>query len=64
MRNVNIYDYFKLFDVGVQFTPPTQSLACQSEEIPRQNAEVMTKMVKLMDNGCQTATRNETQTNF
>jgi len=31
IKNVNIYDYFKLYDYGVQFCPQTQSLACQSE---------------------------------
>ena len=64
IKNVNIYDYFKLYDYGVQFSPQTQNLACQSEELVQKDVEVMAMTVKKVDNYCQTVRKIETKTNI
>ena len=64
IKNVNIYDYFKLFDYGVQFCPETQSLACQSEELVKKDVEVMALTVKTVDNYCQTVKRVDAKANI
>jgi len=43
MNKVNIYDYFKLFDVAVQATVNINSTFAQCDHKVYQNAEVMTK---------------------
>lgn len=54
MKKVNIYDFFKLYDVGCQASPSTSSQAVQFDKIPFKNAEVMTKNIYTTDNFCQT----------
>ena len=64
MKKVNIYDFFKLYDVSVQTTVSTNSLACQSELVAMKNAEIMTKAVSTTDYGCQTVARHESKPNI
>lgn len=54
MKTVNIYDFFKLYDVGVQASPAVASLAVQLDRPTLKNAEVMTKNNYTADNYCQT----------
>lgn len=61
MKTVNIYDYFKLFDVGVQATPLTAQKATQNEHKALKDAEVMTHVVRTVEHECQTATRNDSR---
>ena len=54
MKKVNIYDFFKLYDVGVQATPSVFSQAVQLDKLLLKNVEVMTKNIYTADNFCQT----------
>jgi hypothetical protein len=54
MKKVNIYDFFKLYDVGVQVAPLVASFAVQLDKPFIKNVEVMTKNIYTADNSCQT----------
>ena len=62
MKMVNIYDFFKLYDVGVQATPLTSSQAVQIDKIPLKNVEVMTKNIYTADNCSQTLPQRNNST--
>lgn len=49
IKRVDIYDFFKLYDVGVQATPLVASLAVQLDRPSLKHAEVMTKNIYTAD---------------
>ena len=59
VRNVNIYDFFKLYDMGVQVSPNITATACQSEQLAHKHADTMTKMCVTVDHSCQTASNKD-----
>lgn len=54
MKKVDIYDFFKLFDVGVQATPAISSSAAQCDHKVYRHVEIMTKNISTIEHGCQT----------
>lgn len=61
MQKVNIYDFFKLYDVGVQATVDIRHDFTQCEVKSFRSAEVMTKNINTVDNGCQTLTKQDSR---
>lgn len=59
IRNVNIYDFFKLFDVGVQVNPEFAAIGCQSEQLTVMSTETMTKVCYTVDHSCQTTSNRK-----
>lgn len=54
MKRIDIYDFFKLYDVAVQAVPATASDFAQCDKKAFRHAEVMTKNISTIEHGCQT----------
>lgn len=54
MNKVNIYDFFKLYDVAVQVSPQIANNFAQCDKKVYKNADVMTRNISSMEHGCQT----------
>ena len=54
MKRVDIYDFFKLYDVGVQATPSISSSSAQCDQKVYRHVEIMTKNISTIEHGCQT----------
>lgn len=54
MNKVDIYDFFKLYDVGVQASAEKTSNYSQVEPKVFKNVEVMTRKLKTIEHSCQT----------
>lgn len=59
MNKVDIYDFFKLYDIGVQATVSVTTNSCQSQIKTFKNMEVMVRGPNLKENGCQTVGKFE-----
>ena len=59
MNKVDIYDFFKLYDIGIQATVNMNTTACQSTINSYENMEVMTRGPNTRENGCQTTAKFE-----
>jgi hypothetical protein len=54
MKKVDIYDFFKLYDYGVQVSAEMKNDYTQSEVKVYRGAEVMTNGTNTIEHGCQT----------
>lgn len=61
MQKVDIYDFFKLYDVGVQATVEIRHGFTQCEVKSFKSAEVMTKNINTVENGCQTLSKQDSR---
>lgn len=54
MKKVDIYDFFKLYDIGVQASAEMKTEYTQIEHKVYRNAEIMTKGINTIEHSCQT----------
>ena len=59
MEKVDIFDFFKPYDVGIQATVEMTNDSCQGEVKTYKSTEMMTRAAHMVEHGCQTASRNE-----
>ena len=59
MKKVDIYDFFKLYDFGVQVSAEKTSNYSQVEPTVYKNVEVMTRKFKTIEHSCQTVGKIE-----
>jgi len=54
MKQVDIYDFFRLYDVAVQAVPEITNTETQVQPKQYTNVEVMTRNMSTMEHGVQT----------
>lgn len=61
MNKVDIYDFFKLYDIGVQVSAETTNDYTQVDPKVYKNAEIMTRKINIIEHSCQTVGKMDFQ---